>query len=226
MTTFSIRIGAALMTLAVVAGAATPESANLLTTSFGAGSYEAYRPTPTQVERANKIGFAFNVHYYREQGFVTTVVRLDYLTARDYDDRSDVRSYDVDILLPLYLTSARFRPALAPLFGAHYVQGKGGGSQGQVGALVGCRYQLLPGRCVFTDLLFGWRGRYGALPGDLTDDPEGWKSAIVFRNADTIAVAKHFCLYFTAAADYNLTAIRDERRKPTLVMTAGPAITW
>ncbi len=122
----------------------------------------------------------------------------------------------------------RLRPAARPFVGTRLLLGEGGGSQGELGVLGGARFILK--KCSFSDIYAGWRGRYGALGADLPTEVQGWKSAFVVRNANTIEIYGPACFYLTAAVDYDFTSRgrtgETVHGKPTFAFAAGPAFGW
>lgn len=202
----------------------------LVGAAFGAGSYEAYALTAGEVERSYKVGFHFGADFQRNDGRVTHLLSFDYLSSRDFSGRAPIKIFDFAYGLPVYITSGALRPAVYPFFGARFATSGDGGSLGQLGLLGGVRYKPTPAKCIFTDLYFGWRGRYGALAYEFPTEYRGWKNGFVLRNANTIEVFLPLCIYVTAALDYDFFDVgattpgfEGESRKPVFSGGFGPA---
>ena len=198
--------------------------------AFGAASYEAYDLPRDAVERTYEVGFHMGGDLYRNDGHVTHLVSFDYFSTQDYSGFAAIKIFDFTYNLPIYFTSGPLRPAVCPLFGARFVTSGDGGSLGQLGILGGVRYKPSPTKCIFSDVFFGWRGRYGSLRYEYPTEFRGWKSGLVFRNANTIEVFLPLCIYITAALDYDFYDVGDttagfegEARKPVFSGGFGPA---
>jgi hypothetical protein len=198
--------------------------------AFGAGSYEAYTVTGGAVERSYEVGFHMGGDFYRNDGRVTHLVSFDYFSTKDYYGTASIKIFDFTYSVPLFFASGPLRPAVCPLFGARFSTSRFGGSLGELGILGGVRYKPSPDKCIFSDLYFGWRGRYGSLYYERATDPDGWKSGLIFRNANTIEVFLPLCIYITAALDYDFYDVgattpgfEGESRKPIFSGGFGPA---
>ncbi len=205
------------------------EHASLIGGAFGATSYEAYAKVDRELERSYKVGFHFGADFYRNDGYLTHLVTFDYAATESYAG-VPVKIFDFNYNLPVYFTPGPLRPAVRPFFGARFATGDNGGSLGQLGILGGVRYRPSPTKCVFSDIYFGWRGRYGSLAYERPEEAEGWKSGFAFRNANTIEIVLPLCIYITTALDYDFTKIapatakaEGESRKPTFSGAFGPA---
>lgn len=198
--------------------------------AFGAASYEAYGLSGDAVERSYKVGFHMGGDLYRNDGRVTHLVSFDYFSTQDYDGVTPIKIFDFTYNLPIFLTSGPLRPAACPFFGARFATSRDGGSLGQLGILGGVRFKPSPTKCTFSDVYFGWRGRYGSLSYEYPTDFRGWKSGLIFRNANTIEIFLPLCIYITAALDYDFydvgstaTGFEGESRKPVFSGGFGPA---
>lgn len=198
--------------------------------AFGAGSYEAYTVTGGVVERSYEVGFHMGGDFYRNDGRVTHLVSFDYFSTKDYYGTAAIKMFDFTYNVPVFFSSGVLRPAVCPLFGARFSTSRFGGSLGQLGILGGVRYKPSPDKCIFSDLFFGWRGRYGSLYYERATDPDGWKSGLIFRNANTIEIFVPLCIYITAALDYDFYDVgattpgfEGESRKPIFSGGFGPA---
>ncbi|NIT36437.1 MAG: hypothetical protein GTN49_08040 [candidate division Zixibacteria bacterium] len=225
-----IGIGAA-GTFAAAARAQDFEHGHLVGGAFGATSYEATAAVAGQLERSYKVGFHFDADFYRNDGYLTHLVTFDYAATESYAGEP-IKIFDFNYNSPIYFTPGPLRPAVRPFFGARFATGDKGGSLGQLGILGGVRFRPSPTKCIFSDIYFGWRGRYGSLAYERAEEPEGWKSGFAFRNANTIEIVKPLCIYITAALDYDFTKIapapatvkgESESRKPTFSGAFGPA---
>lgn len=219
----------AALAAASLAAAQGVENSYLVGGAFGAGSYEAYTISAGAVERAYKVGFHLGSDLYRNDGRVTHLMSFDYFSTQDYYD-DPVKIFDFSYNLPIYITTGVLQPAVCPFFGARFATGDAGGSLGELGIMGGVRYRPSPTKCIFSDVYFGWRGRYGSLYYERAAEPDGWKSGLVFRNANTIEIFLPLCIYITTALDYDFfdvgTAAPDfptESRKPVFSGGFGPA---
>ena len=216
-----------------VASVATAQGAGdsyLVGAAFGAGSYEAYALSATEVESSYNVGFHMGADVYRNDGRVTHLVSFDYLSAQNYDGGIPVKLFDFTYNVPIYFTFGSLRPAVRPFFGARFATSRLGGSQGSLGIMGGLRYKPSPTKCIFSDVYFGWRGRYGSLAYEYPTEYPGWKSGLVFRNANTIEIFRPFCIYITAALDYDFYDVGTSdpdfptaSRKPVFSGGFGPA---
>lgn len=204
----------------------------LVGATFGAASYETFGPVEGVMEGTYNVGFHFGADFYRNDGRFTHLVTFDFTPTEDYYGRP-AKIFDLSYNLPIYFTSGLLRPAVRPCFGARFASGERGGSQGQLGILAGLRVRPSTAKCVFSDLYFGWRGRYDALPFENAFEPDGWKNSFAFRNANTIEIVAPLCIYITAAFDYDFTKVRPlsrkedpGRRKPVFSGGFGPAFTF
>jgi len=223
-----------LVASAAHAAAAAPPAAgklddsHIVAAAFGAGSSEAFAVVDNEITSSYDVGFRLGVDFYRNDGRVTHLVTFNYAGVSNYYGNESFKDLDFNYNIPIYFTMGRLRPAVRPFFGGHFFTGEGGGSQGQLGILGGARFIIKP--CNFSDIYFGWRGRYRALPTDGADEPEGWKSSFILRNANTIHIYGPACIYVTAAVDFDLTkyaAVRlSQTRKPAFAFAGGPAIGW
>lgn len=202
----------------------------LVGAALGAGSYEAYTLTGGVVERSYEVGFHVGTDFYRNDGRVSHLVSFDYLSTQDYYGVASIKIFDFTYSAPIFLTSGPLRPAACPFFGARFATSRFGGSLGQLGILGGVRYKPSPDKCIFSDVFFGWRGRYGSFGYEHATEPEGWKSSLIFRNANTIEIFLPLCIYITAALDYDFydvgstaTGFEGESRKPVISGGFGPA---
>jgi hypothetical protein len=198
--------------------------------AFGAGSYEAYTVAGGAVERSYEVGFHMGGDFYRNDGRVTHLVSFDYFSTQDYYGVAPIKIFDFTYNVPVFLTSGPLRPAACPFFGARFATSRFGGSLGELGVLGGVRYKPSPDKCIFSDVFFGWRGRYGSLDYERATETDGWKSSLIFRNANTVEIFLPLCIYITAALDYDFydvgTADPDfptESRKPVFSGGFGPA---
>lgn len=198
--------------------------------AFGAASYETYALVEGEVERTYEVGFHTGGDLYRNDGRVTHLVSFDYFSTQDFDGLTPIKVFDFTYNLPIYFTSGPLRPAVSPLFGARFATSRYGGSLGQLGILGGVRYQPSPNKCTFSDVYFGWRGHYGSLYYERATESRGWKSGLIFRNANTIEVFLPLCIYITAALDYDFYDVapaaatsEGESRKPVFSGGFGPA---
>lgn len=198
--------------------------------AFGAGSYEAYTITGGAVERSYEVGFHMGGDFYRNDGRVTHLVSFDYFSTQDYYGVAPIKIFDFTYNLPIFFTSGPLRPAVSPFFGARFATSRDGGSAGELGILGGVRYKPSPTKCIFSDVFFGWRGRYWGLPYEYPTEFRGWKSGLIFRNANTIEILLPLCIYITAALDYDFydvgstaTGFEGESRKPVFSGGFGPA---
>jgi hypothetical protein len=210
--------------------AAQGDHSYLVGAAFGAGSYEAYAISAGAVERSYEVGFHMGSDLYHNDGRVTHLVSFDYFSTNDYYGVAPIKIFDFTYNLPVFLTSGPLRPAACPLFGARFATSRYGGSLGQLGILGGFRYKPSPDKCIFSDVFFGWRGRYGSFDYEHATEPDGWKSGLVFRNANTIEVFLPLCIYITAALDYDFYDVgpedpdfEGETRKPVFSGGFGPA---
>ncbi len=197
---------------------------------FGAASYEAYTISEGAVERSYEVGFHMGGDFYHNDGRVTHLVSFDYFSTQDYYGVAPIKIFDFTYNLPIYFTSGPLRPAVSPFFGARFATSRYGGSLGQLGILGGVRYQPSPNKCTFSDVYFGVRSHYGSLDYERATEDRGWKSGLVFRNANTIEIFLPLCIYITAALDYDFydvgSAVPDfegETRKPVFSGGFGPA---
>jgi hypothetical protein len=198
--------------------------------ALGAGSYEAYAVTGGAVERSYEVGFHMGSDLYRNDGRVTHLVSFDYFSTKDYSGTASIKIFDFTYNLPIFLASGPLQPAACPFFGARFATSRLGGSLGELGILGGVRYKPSPNKCIFSDLYFGWRGRYGSFGYEHATEPEGWKSSLIFRNANTIEIFLPLCIYITTALDYDFfdvgstsTVYEGESRKPAFSGGFGPA---
>lgn len=209
----------------------TLEDSYMVGATFGAGPYEAARIVRGEVQSEYKVAFRLSADLYRNDGPVSHLFAFDYAPISSYGGGISYDLMDFNYSVAIYFTPAPIRFAARPFVGGHFLVGEGGGSQGQLGVLGGAR--VVTGACSFSDIFFGWRGRYRALPSDFVREPEGWKSALVLENANTIAVYGPFCLYVTAAMEWELTSYGtparpelSQTRKPSLAFGLGPAFWW
>lgn len=221
--------------LVVVLAAATASYAQELAHStlvggvLGAASYEAYGRVEGKMESSYNVAFHLGADFYRNDGRVTHLVTFDLAATEGYSGLP-IKVFDFNYNMPIHFTSGTLQPAVRPFFGARFATSGRGGSLGQLGFLGGVRFRPSPTKCIFSDVYFGWRGRYGSLEFEEAEEDEGWKSAFVFRNANTIEIVLPFCIYVTAALDYDFAKVapaspKDESgtRKPTLSAGFGPA---
>jgi len=205
-----------LLVLAVAAASAACareiDHSSLVGAAFGATSYEAFGPVDGRMESSYNVGFHFGADFYRNDGHLTHLVSFDFAPTEDYYGRA-IKIFDFNYNLPIYFTSGVLRPAVRPFFGARFATSDRGGSQGQLGMLAGMRFRPSPTKCIFSDLYFGWRGRYDALPFETAFEPDGWKNSFAFRNANTIEIVVPLCIYITAALDYDFTKVKPLSRK-------------
>jgi len=208
------------------------EHASLVGGAFGATSYEASAAVGDELERSYKVAFHFGADFYRNDGYFTHLVTFDYAATEGYAGRP-IKIFDFNYNLPVYFTPGPLSPAVRPFFGARFATGVRGGSLGQLGILGGVRYRPLPTKCIFSDIYFGWRGRYGSLAYERAEETQGWKSGFAFRNANTIEIVLPLCIYITTALDCDFTKIapatakaEGESRKPTFSGAFGPAFSF
>jgi hypothetical protein len=219
----------AALAAAPLAAAQDAAGSYLAAAAFGAASYEAYNVAAGGVvERTYGVGFHLGGDFYRNDPHVTHLVSFDYFSTQDYSGLTPIKVFDFTYNMPVYFLPGPLRPAVCPLFGARFATSRGGGSLGQLGILGGLRYVPSPTKCIFSDVYFGWRGRYGSLGYEHATEPEGWKSGFIFRNANTIEIYLPLCLYITAALDYDFydvgsAAAEGESRKPVFSGGFGPA---
>jgi hypothetical protein len=219
-------------TAASAAHAREAEHSTLVGGAFGVTSYEAYGEVRNVMESSYNVGFHLGADFYRDEGYLTHLVTFDFAATEGYSGLP-IKIFDFNYNLPIYFTSGALRPAVRPFFGARFATGGTGGSVGQLGILGGVRFRPSPTKCIFSDLYFGWRGRYDALPFETAEEPDGWKSGFAFRNANTIEIAAPFCIYITAALDYDFTKVapagpeqEPTNRKPTFSGGFGPAFVF
>jgi hypothetical protein len=205
------------------------EHSTLVAGALGATSYEAFGRVGGEIESSNKVGFHLGADLYRKDGRVTHLVTFD-LAATEGHAGLPIKVFDFNYNLPIHFTSGVLQPAVRPFFGARFATSVRGGSVGQLGILGGVRFKPSPTKCTFTDVYFGWHGRYGSLGFEEAEEPEGWKHGLAFRNANTIEIALPFCVYVTAALDYDFTKVQpagqgeeETSRKPTFSGGVGPA---
>jgi hypothetical protein len=205
------------------------EHSTLVAGALGATSYEAFGRVAREMESSYNVGFHLGADLYRNDGRLTHLVTFDFAATEGYFGLP-IKVFDFNYNLPIYFTSGALRPAVRPFFGARFATSVRGGSVGQLGILGGVRFKPSPTKCTFSDLYFGWRGRYGSLGFEEAEEDDGWKSGFAFRNANTIEIALPFCIYITAALDYDFTKVepasRGEEvtsRKPTFSGGFGPA---
>lgn len=218
----------ALSAAAAFAAAGTPtvDESYLAAAAFGLRAYETSQTEGREINHSYNVAFAFGADFYRQDGRVSHLVTFRYAGTESYEETVTYREAMLDYNLPVYFVRGPIQPAIRPFFGAHYLAGKGGGSQGELGLLGGVR-MVGPKRCNFSDVYFGWRGRYGSLPAEIPAALEAWRSSFVLRSASTIRMADHFCFYVTGDVEYDLTKdAAGERRKPTLAIGLGPAFGW
>jgi hypothetical protein len=215
---------------AALAGAQGLGHSTLVGGALGVATYEAFAVVAGELESSYNVGFHFGADFYRNAGRVTHLVNFDYVSAKDYYGSDPIKFFTFNYNLPIYLTSGRLRFAARPLFGARFATSDAGGSQGELGALAGVRFKPSPTKCIFSDLYFGWRGRYGALGFERADEPDGWKHSFIFRNANTIEIVLPFCIYVTTAVDYDFSKVAPPSgstetgtRKPNFSGAFGPA---
>jgi hypothetical protein len=220
----------AALAAAALAAAQGIDHSYLVGGAFGAGSYETYAISGSVVERSYEVGFHVGGDLYRNDGRVTHLVSFDYFSTQDYSGLAPIKIFDFTYNVPIFFTSGPLRPAACPLFGARFATSRFGGSLGQLGIMGGVRYKPSPDKCIFSDVFFGWRGRYGSLAYEHATDADGWKSGLIFRNANTIEISLPLCIYITAALDYDFfdvgstsTVYEGESRKPVFSGGFGPA---
>jgi hypothetical protein len=208
------------------------EHASLVGGAFGATSYEATAAVAGELERSYKVAFHFDADFYRNDGYFTHLVTFDYAATESYTARP-IKIFEFNYNLPIYFTPGPLRPAVRPFFGTRFATSIRGGSLGQLGILGGVRYRPSPTKCIFSDIYFGWQGRYGSLDYERTEETEGWKSGFAFRNANTIEIVLPLCIYITTALDYDFTKIapatakaESESRKPVFSGAFGPAFAF
>ncbi len=223
--------GAVACAAAALANGPALDDSYMVGASFGAGPYEAARVAGGEVQTEYKVAFRLGADLYRNDGPVTHLFTFDLAPVTSYGGGVGYKLMDLSYGVPIYITPSPIRFAARPFAGGHFAWGEGGGSQGQLGILGGAR--VVTGACSFSDVYFGWRGRYGALAADHAAEREGWKSALVLENANAIAVYAPFCLYVTAAMDWDLTAMGSgapgaptATRKPSFAFGLGPAFGW
>jgi len=205
------------------------EHSTLVGGALGATSYEAFGRVEGKMESSYNVAFHLGADFYRNDGRVTHLVTFDLAATEGYFGLP-IKVFDFNYNLPVYFTSGPLRPAVRPFFGARFATSDRGGSLGQLGVLGGVRFRPSPTKCIFSDVYFGWRGRYGSLEFEEAEEDEGWKNGLAFRNANTIEIVLPFCIYVTAALDYDFTkvepaSLKDETgtRKPTFSAGFGPA---
>ncbi|HUV86618.1 MAG TPA: hypothetical protein VMX79_05845 [bacterium] len=205
------------------------EHSTLVGGVLGAASYEAFGVVDAARESSYNVAFHLGADFYRNDGRVTHLVTFDLAATEGYFGLP-IKVFDFNYNLPVYFTSGPLRPAVRPFFGARFATSDRGGSLGQLGVLGGVRFRPSPTKCIFSDVYFGWRGRYGSLEFEEAEEDEGWKNGLAFRNANTIEIVLPFCIYVTAALDYDFTkvepaSLKDETgtRKPTFSAGFGPA---
>lgn len=215
---------------APLAAAQGGDHSYLVGAAFGAGSYEAYTVTGGVVERSYEVGFHMGSDFYREGGRATHLVSFDYFSTQDYYGVTPIKIFNFTYNVPIFLTSGPLRPAACPFFGARFATSRFGGSLGELGILGGVRYKPSPDKCIFSDLYFGWRGQYGSLYYEQATETDGWKSSLIFRNANTIEIFLPLCIYITTALDYGFYDVggttpgfEGESRKPVFSGGFGPA---
>ncbi len=208
------------------------ERSMLVGASFGAASYESFGLVAAEYQSSYNVGFRFGADFYSGDGRFTNLVNFDFASIEDYFGRP-IKIFDFNYNVPIYLTPGPLRPAVRPFFGARFATSARGGSQGQLGILAGVRFKPSPTKCIFSDVYVGWRGRFYALDYETAFEPEGWKSSLAFRNANTIEIVVPLCIYITAALDYDFAnvrpATRDDEpgtRKPVFSGGFGPAFTF
>jgi hypothetical protein len=204
------------------------EHGSLVGGAFGATSYETFDVYERELQRSYKVGFHFDADFMRNDGFVTHVVTFDYsaIEAQDIFDRKYGGEIAFNYNLEVFFTGGPLRPAARPFFGGRFATGDRGVSQGELGILGGLRFVPSPKKCVFSDVFFGWLGRYGSLPHEWATEYWGWKSYLALRNANTIEIVPPLCVYVTAALDYGLYDVsrpdpRAERENPKPVFYGG-----
>ena len=226
MLRFGVTVSLCAAAAFAAGGPPTVDESYLAAGSFGVRAYETSQTQGREINHSYNVAFALGADFYRHDGPVSHLVTFRYADTESYDDVVTYREVCLNYNLPIYFTTGSFQPAVRPSFGAHYLAGKGGGSQGEIGLLGGVRVVGLK-RCNFSDVYIGWRGRYGSLPVEVTPEIEKWRSSLLLRNANTIHLADHFCLYATVDVDYDLTKdAAGERRKPTVALGLGPAVGW
>jgi hypothetical protein len=218
----------------ILAAAATAhaqefEHSTLVGGALGATSYEAYGLAAGEIESSYNVAFHLGADFYRNDGHVTHLVTFDVASTEGYSGLP-IKVFDFNYNMPIHFTSGTLRPAVRPFFGARFATSERGGSVGQLGILGGVRFKPSPTKCIFSDVYFGWRGRYGSLAFEQAGEDEGWMNGIAFRNANTIEIALPFCIYITTALDYDLTKVRiagqtegGTSRKPVFSGACGPA---
>ena len=228
-TVFTLTAATLVAVMAIAAAAQDFEHSTLVAGALGATSYEAFGPVEGVMESSYNVGFHLGADLYRNDGRLTHFVAFDFAATEDYYGRA-IKIFDFNYNLPIYFTSGALRPAVRPFFGARFATSDRGGSVGQLGILGGVRFKPSPTKCTFSDVYFGWRGRYGSLGFEEAEEDKGWKNGLAFRNANTIEIALPFCIYVTAALDYDFTKVQPGRReeegtsrKPTFAGGFGPA---
>ena len=205
------------------------EHSTLVAGALGATSYEAFGRVAREMESSYNVGFHLGADLYRNDGRLTHLVTFDFAATEGYAGPL-IKIFDLNYNLPIYFTSGALRPAVRPFFGARFATSDVGGSLGQLGILGGVRFKPSPAKCTFSDVYFGWRGRYTSLLFEWATDYRGWKHSFVLRTANTIEVVMPFCIYVTAALDYDFSDVgpggglaEPESRKPTFTGGFGPA---
>ena len=223
------RVLVVVLAAAAAACAQEFEHSTLVAGALGATSYEAFGEVARERESSYNVGFHLGADIYRNDGRLTHLVTFDFAATEGYAG-PPIKIFDFNYNLPIHFTSGVLRPAVRPFFGARFATSGVGGSVGQLGILGGVRFKPSPTKCTFSDLYFGWRGRYGSLGFEEAEEDEGWKSGFAFRNANTIEIALPFCIYITAALDYDFTKVEpasrgeeETSRKPTFSGGFGPA---
>jgi hypothetical protein len=228
-TVFTLTAATLVAVTAIAAAAQEFEHSTLVAGALGATSYEAFGRVEGVMESSYNVGFHLGADLYRNDGRLMHLVTFDFAATEGYTG-PPIKIFDFNYNLPIHFTSGVLRPAVRPFFGARFATSVRGGSVGQLGILGGVRFKPSPTKCTFSDVYFGWRGRYGSLGFEEAEEAEGWKNGLAFRNANTIEIALPFCIYVTAALDYDFTKVepasrKDEsgNRKPTFTGGFGPA---
>lgn len=205
------------------------EHSTLAAGALGATSYESFGVVGGEMESSYNVAFHLGADLYRNDGRLTHLVTFDLAATEGYFGLP-IKIFDFNYNLPIHFASGMLQPAVRPFFGARFATGERGGSVGQLGVLGGVRFKPSPTKCIFTDVYFGWRGRYGSLGFEEAEEEGGWKNTLAFRNANTIEIALPFCIYVTAALDFDFTKVRaagqgeeGTSRKPTFSGGVGPA---
>ena len=212
-----------------LAGAQGLGHSTLVGGAIGVATYEAFAAPAGELESSYNVGFHFGADFYRNDGRVTHLVTFDFAATEGYFGLP-IKVFDFNYNLPIHFGSGRLRPAVRPFFGARFATSERGGSVGQLGILGGVRFKPSPTKCIFSDLYFGWRGRYGSLPFEEAEEAEGWKHSFIFRNANTIEIVLPFCIYVTTAVDFDFSKVAGPpgstetgTRKPNFSGAFGPA---